>query len=114
MRMLLKILAIALMLPLPAVVRAQNTINVLTYTLEPDDVVEISVPNHLDLRYAGPVPPGGKVSLPEVGVVTLVGKTCSQLETELAKKISEFRNNVTVDVILVEARSKQVQIIGST
>src|ERR1051325_437605 len=110
MRIKFSLVAIAVTLLYPYGVRAQNTVNVLTYTLEPDDVVELSVPNHPDLKYAGPVPPGGKISLPEIGVITLVGKTCSQLETELQKKIAEFRNNVTVDVILLEARSKQVQI----
>ncbi len=106
--------AAVLLALLPFAAKAQIVANVLNYRLDVDDLIEVSVPNHADLRYAGPVPPGGKISLPEIGVVTLVGKTCSQLEAELQKKITEFRNSVTVDVILLEARSKMVQIVGST
>jgi protein involved in polysaccharide export with SLBB domain len=98
----------------PALVRAQGGLNLQTYVLQPDDLIDISVPNHQDIKYQGPVPPGGRISLPEIGIVTLAGKTCLQLEAELLKKVSEFRNNVAVNVILVEARSKEVQIIGAT
>src|SRR3989442_14732865 len=108
MMKLVSVLAAVLLALLPFAAKAQNVVNVLNYKLDVDDLIEVSVPNHADLKYAGPVPPGGKISLPEIGVVTLVGKTCSQLEAELQKKISEFRNSVTVDVILLEARSKMV------
>jgi protein involved in polysaccharide export with SLBB domain len=105
--------AIFTVLCLPAFGTAQGVINLQTYKLQPDDLIEISVPNHLDLKYSGPVPPGGKISLPEIGIITLVGKTSAQLENELLTKISVFRNNVAVNVILLEARSKSVQIVGT-
>src|SRR5258708_40192759 len=114
MMRLISVLGIVVLMLLPFAAQAQNVVNVLNYKLDVDDLIEVSVPNHADLKYAGPVPPGGKISLPEIGVVTLVGKTCNQLETELQKKISEFRNSVTGDVILLEARSKMVQIVGAT
>lgn len=84
------------------------------YIIGPGDTLKISVLRSPDLDAEVPVRPDGKISTPLVNDVVAVGKTPTQLATEMEKKLGEFVRAPTVSVIVTRATSSrsQVMVIG--
>src|SRR3954453_12353260 len=82
------------------------------YRLGPGDKLRIEVYKDPQLSQSVQVRPDGKITLPLVGDVDATGKTPIELRDTLATSLKEYMNNPTVTVIVVEAVSSQVTVMG--
>jgi polysaccharide biosynthesis/export protein len=84
------------------------------YIIGPGDVLKILVLRNPELNADVPVRPDGKISTPLVNDVVAVGKTPTQLASEIDKMLSEFVRQPNVSVIVSHATSasSQVKVVG--
>jgi protein involved in polysaccharide export with SLBB domain len=82
------------------------------YRLGPEDVIEITVSNHTDLNRTVTVRPDGKITLPRAGELNARGLSTRSLALEIQKRLSISLNNARVQVLVIQARARQVRIIG--
>jgi polysaccharide export outer membrane protein len=84
------------------------------YIIGPGDELKIVVLRNPELNADVPVRPDGKISTPLVNDVVAVGKTPTQLASEIDKMLSEFVRQPNVSVIVSHATSasSQVKVVG--
>jgi polysaccharide export outer membrane protein len=82
------------------------------YRLGPEDVIEVFVWKEPDLSTTVVVRPDGKVSVPLIGELLASGKTAAQLQTEIVTKLSQYIAQPSVNVLVKEANSAQVSVLG--
>ena len=83
------------------------------YLLGPEDVVEITVWGHDDLKRTASVSIEGAISFPMLGEIKASGKSTQTLEKELAKKLGDgFIVNPQVTVTVKEFNSQKVFVMG--
>lgn len=82
--------------------------------LGPGDSVRITVYPYPDLTTEVRLAEDGKVSMPMIGRVELKGMTPDQASRLIAERLvrGKFINNPQVDVAVLEARSRQVSVLG--
>ena len=82
--------------------------------LGPGDTVRISVLRHPDLTVEARIAENGQVNVPLVGAVELSGMTPEQAAKDIAERMKrgKYLVNPQVDVAVVEARSRQVSVLG--
>ncbi|MCC6730889.1 MAG: SLBB domain-containing protein [Chthonomonadales bacterium] len=103
--------ALAVLIALPcAGARAQA---VTDYVLGADDVIDVSVTNHTDLNRTVIVRPDGKISFPEIGELSVAGKTPRQLAADMKAALEKTRNNVEVIIEVKEVNSRKVRAVGA-
>ncbi len=100
--------------PTPSDIRAVKT----DYTLEPGDVVEISIFELLQegaaLTKQYVVTETGKISIPQVGTVQAVGLTETQLEEEIRKTLSpNILRDPSVTVTMLTSQQRAFSILGN-
>ena len=115
MRPLLCLLALAFLAAPnpPAFAQDAAKTQPLDYVLGSDDVVEVNVLNHPELNRTIVILPDGKISFPEVGELKAAGKTPAELGADIRKGLEKVRNNVQVDVLVKEMKSRRVRIVGA-
>jgi len=84
----------------------------LTYTLGPDDIVEITVMDRPDFSGTYPVSLEGKIQYKFVGDMDVRGMTKAQLEEKIAKVISVYITSPEVNVTIKEFKSKAFFVLG--
>jgi polysaccharide export outer membrane protein len=84
------------------------------YIIGPGDILRILVLRNPELNAEVPVRPDGKISTPLVNDVVAVGKTSTELASEIDKDLAEFVRTPNVSVIVVHATSasSQVKVVG--
>ena len=82
------------------------------YRIGPEDVLQISVWRNEAMSRTVPVRPDGRISLPLLNDVEAGGLTPAELRESLIKKLTEYMPNPEVSVIVLEARSFKVSVIG--
>jgi len=75
------------------------------YIIGPEDVLEISVRRNPDLSRQVTVRPDGRISLPLIGDVTAVGLTTSELRDSITEKLTEYKENPTVAIVVMTVNS---------
>jgi polysaccharide export outer membrane protein len=82
--------------------------------LGPGDTVRITAVRHPDLTTEARVADDGSVNVPLVGPVPVGGKTPKQAATQIARLLKEgsYLVNPQIDVMVLEARSRQVSVLG--
>jgi len=82
--------------------------------LGPGDSVRITVYPYPDLTTEVRLSEEGKVSMPLIGRVELKGMTPDQASRHITERLvrGKFINNPQVDVAVLEARSRQVSVLG--
>ena len=71
------------------------------FRLGPGDVIQVVVYKEAELSVDGlPVRPDGKISLPWIGELLANGKTTTQLEVEITKRLTEFVAIPKVNVVV--------------
>ena len=82
--------------------------------LGPGDTVRITAVRHPDLTTEARVADDGSVNVPLVGPVALGGKTPKQAATHIATLLKQgsYLVNPQIDVMVLEARSRQVSVLG--
>jgi polysaccharide export outer membrane protein len=82
------------------------------YILGPEDVVEISVYGHDDLRMEATVSPTGKISYYLIGDIDAAGLTRFQLRDNIQKKLATYIRDPEVIVQISQYRSHKVFVLG--
>ena len=82
--------------------------------LGPGDTVRITAFRHPDLTTEARIADDGRLNVPLVGAVSLAGKTPGQAATHIATLLKQgsFLVNPQIDVMVLEARSRQVSVLG--
>jgi polysaccharide biosynthesis/export protein len=70
------------------------------YTLNPGDVLEVSIWKEPDLTKTVMVRPDGKFSVPLAGEIQAVGRSVPQVQTEIASKLVKYIPDPVVTVSL--------------
>jgi polysaccharide biosynthesis/export protein len=83
-----------------------------SFQIGSDDVLAINVWKEPEISRSVPVRSDGKVSLPLVGEVQASGRTPKQLETEIAKKLTNYISEPEVTVIVQQIKSQRFNILG--
>ncbi len=84
----------------------------LTYTLGPDDVIEITVRRHPE--FSGPYLIGkdGKIQYKFVGDIHIAGLTKAQVASKLARALAVYVIEPEVDVTITAFQSKVIYVVG--
>ena len=82
------------------------------YTLQPGDVLSISVWKEQDLQQLVLVRPDGGISFPLVGELRAQGATVGDLRMEITRKLSKFIPDVQVNVALQELNGNLIYVVG--
>jgi polysaccharide biosynthesis/export protein len=82
------------------------------YRIGPEDQLQISVWHEPELSGTPVVRPDGKITLPLIGDVYVVGQTPDALQALLTKNFKEFVNDPQVTVIPQQIRSRKVSLVG--
>lgn len=82
------------------------------YLIGIGDIIEIQVWHEPDLSRTLTVRLDGRISLPLVGDVDVAGKSTSEIDAYLEKKLAELVTEPAVSVILIESRSQRYYVVG--
>ena len=83
------------------------------YLLGPEDMIEITVWGHEDLKRTIPISLEGTITFPMIGEVRAAGNSTQQLEKILAKRLGDgYLNNPQISVTVREYKSQKVFIMG--
>ena len=82
------------------------------YRLGAGDKLRIEVYKQDQLSQSLQIRPDGKITLPFVGDIAATGKTSSELRDVLTTALKEYVTNPVVTVIVQEATSAQIHVIG--
>jgi polysaccharide biosynthesis/export protein len=82
------------------------------FTIGEQDVLGIDVWQEKELSGPAVVRPDGKITLPLVGEIYVVGMTPVQLQTELTKRLEPFVTVPQVSVSVKEINSRKVYVMG--
>lgn len=84
------------------------------YTLGPNDKIHIQVFDNSDLTQDVTIPVTGRFEFPFIGTVEAAGKTTTELEEELKKRLADgYLINPQVRVTIIEYQSKKVHVMGA-
>ena len=83
------------------------------YIIGPEDVLEVSVWRTPELSREVVVRPDGRISLPLIGEVMVVGSTTSELRDELTEKLKVYKANPTVAIMVRAIKSYYFTIQGA-
>lgn len=113
MKALVSLMALLLLALAGGFACAQGTDAPTDYVIGADDILDISVDNHIDLNRTVTVLPDGKISFPEVGDIQASGKTPKEVAEIIKTGLEKTRNKVDVVVAIKEVKSKRVRIVGA-
>ncbi len=82
------------------------------YRIGKEDVLDVVVYREPELSRVVPVRPDGRISLPLAGEVEAAGKTASELGQGLAKMLSPYVHDATVNVMVREINASRVFVLG--
>jgi polysaccharide export outer membrane protein len=88
-----------------------NTID--EYLVGPEDLLEIEAYNVEECKKTIRVNSQGNIALPLVGTVEVKGKTTSEIEKEIAKKLEQYVQEPVVNVFVKEYRSEKISVVGA-
>lgn len=86
------------------------------YIIGPGDILQIFVWRNPDLSVTVPVRPDGKISIPLVEDLTVIGRTPNQVARSVETMLSDFVKNPLVTIIITQfggVTSQQIRIIGA-
>jgi polysaccharide export outer membrane protein len=83
------------------------------YVLSPDDVLDISVEDHDELKTTVTVLTDGTIAFPQVGNVHAAGLTVAALKRTLQKSLSDTINDPEVTIVVRQSRPRRVSVLGA-
>lgn len=83
-----------------------------TYTLGPDDVIEVMVRRHPEFSDKYVINGEGKIQYKFVGDIEVKGMTKTELKEKLTQILGKYIITPEVDVTILEYRSKVIYVIG--
>jgi polysaccharide export outer membrane protein len=82
------------------------------YIIGPEDVIEVSVWKSPDLSTTIMVRPDGMISLPLIGDIQASSHTAKELKEEIEQKLTEYKQDPIVSIIVKEANSQAIYVTG--
>ncbi len=82
------------------------------YTINPGDLLEISVWKELDLQRQVLVRPDGAFSFPLCGDIVAEGRTVEDIRQELTFRLQTYIPNLVVTVTVAEIHGNKIYVIG--
>jgi polysaccharide biosynthesis/export protein len=82
------------------------------YRLGPEDVIEVFVYKEPDLSVTVTVRPDGRISLPLAGELDASGKPATQLQQEIAERLTRYISGPVVNVMVKQINSLKVSVLG--
>src|SRR5688500_4474436 len=82
------------------------------YRLGPGDKLRVEVYGQTQVSQSLQIRPDGKITLPLVGDTVAAGRTSIELRDALTTSLKEYFTNPVVTVIVQEATSNQIDVIG--
>ena len=82
------------------------------YILGPEDTLIVNLWGKISQRYELEIDRSGKVTMPDIGVIYLWGKTLGQAEKYITDEIDRRYTNVEIDISVGKLRSICVFVIG--
>ena len=82
------------------------------YTLNPGDVIEVSIWKEPDLSKPVMVRPDGKFSVPLAGEIVAAGRSIPQVQADITTKLIKYIPEPVVTVALTKLDGNQVYVIG--
>jgi polysaccharide export outer membrane protein len=82
------------------------------YAIGIEDVLQVSVWGERELSLSVPVRPDGKISVPLVQDITVVGLTPAQVRDRITERLAQFIREPNVTVIVQEINSFRVYFLG--
>jgi len=82
------------------------------YTVQPGDILEVSVWKEEDLQREVLVRPDGKFSFPLVGDLDATGKTVSDLREEIAASLVKYIPDLVVTVTVKSILGNKIYVLG--
>jgi polysaccharide export outer membrane protein len=82
------------------------------YTVQPGDILEISVWKEVDLQREVLVRPDGRFSFPLAGEVDATGKTVGDLRDEIASSLQKYIPDLIVTVSVKSILGNKVYVLG--
>src|SRR6202051_2207287 len=83
-----------------------------TYTVQPGDILKVSVWKEPQLQDPVLIRPDGGFSFPLVGEVDARGKTVAQLQAIVTQRLSKYISDPVVPVSVTEIHGNKVYVIG--
>ena len=84
----------------------------LSYTVQPGDILTISVWKEKDLDRDVVVTPDGGISFPLAGDIEANGKTIEQLKKEITTRLSKYIPGASVTVAAKQIQGNKVYVVG--
>lgn len=82
------------------------------YTINPGDLLEVSVWKEIDLQRRVLVRPDGAFSFPLSGDIVAVGRTVADIRNELTQKLEAFIPDLVVTVTVEEINGNKIFVVG--
>lgn len=82
------------------------------YTINPGDLLEVSVWKEPDLQREVLVRPDGAFSFPLSGDIVAVGRTVAAVRAEIAERLETYIPDLVVTVTVAEIRGNKIFVIG--
>jgi polysaccharide export outer membrane protein len=82
------------------------------YTVQPGDLLEVSIWKEEDLQRQVLVRPDGGFSFPLAGDIVATGKTVPELREEIAARLKTYIPDLVVTVTVTEIRGNKIYVIG--
>ena len=82
------------------------------YTINPGDLLEISIWKEPDLQRQVLVRPDGAFSFPLSGDIVAIGRTVEAVRRELTNRLSTFIPDLVVTVTVAEINGNKIYVIG--
>ena len=106
------VLSLALCAMMVSVTNAQEEKT--DYSVQPEDILEITVYEQPDLDVKARVTSKGEIAFPLLGKVEVVGLTISEVEDLITELLAaDYLVNPQVQVFISEYRVKQISVLGS-
>jgi polysaccharide export outer membrane protein len=83
-----------------------------SYTVNPGDILDISVWKEVDLQKQTMVRPDGYFSFPLTGDIRAEGRTIEDVRREVGNRVARFVPDPVVSVAVLEPRGAKVYVIG--
>ena len=82
------------------------------YSIQPGDLLEISVWREEYLEREVVVQPDGRISFPLVGTLTAAGSTVDEVQVRVAERLGQYIPDPVVTVSIKEIRGNRVYVLG--
>ncbi|MBG0809350.1 polysaccharide export protein [Methylosinus sp. H3A] len=101
-------------LPEPDTARANSDFTQSDYRISPQDILEINIFGFSNLSRVAQVDGNGRISFPLIGGVAAAGRTVSELETEITRKLAaKYLQSPQVSVFVKESVGLRVTVEGA-